>query len=286
MIVVALCVSVVAWAEKRLYKMPNVSDLQIEQGDKADYLAVNYWKHFNIANDKMVAEDVAEQNFVNFLAILPYTNKKEEAMEKMCEAVVVNKDMMLCVMDLTGKYLNETESPFCDEDMYIMALEKFIASPNVPAEEKERLKYNRNMAMKNRVGEKAANFGYVTKSGRRGTLYSVKGDYILVYFNDPACEECKMMKSELEASQIINNAVTEGKLKILAVSVDGKKDEWTKVSVPVKWIDACDDKNVIAGRELYDIPSLPVLYLLDRSCRVVQKNTNIAKVEEKLGEIK
>ena len=136
--------------------------------------------------------------------------------------------------------------------------------------------------MKNRVGEKATNFGYVTKNGRRETLHSVKGDYILVYFNDPACDECKAMKTELEASPNVSKAVADGSLKILAVSVDGKKDEWTKESVPVKWIDACDDKNVIAGRELYDLPNLPVLYLLDRSHRVVQKNTNIAKVEEML----
>ena len=78
---------------------------------------------------------------------------------------------------------------------------------------------------------------------------------------------------------MIEKAVEENKLKVLSVCVEGTKEQWQAQNLPLKWIDACDERMLITDRELYDLPSLPVLYLLDRSYRVVQKNTNVEKLE-------
>jgi hypothetical protein len=93
------------------------------------------------------------------------------------------------------------------------------------------------------------------------------------------------MKEKIASSAVIGKAVEDGKLKILSVCVDGSKEQWQAQKLPIQWIDARDEKNVITDRELYDLPSLPVMYLLDRSCRVILKNTTLEKLEAKLKEL-
>ena len=61
--------------------------------------------------------------------------------------------------------------------------------------------------------------------------------------------------------------------------VEGETDAWKSSAVPENWIDACDDKNVIYKELLYDIHGLPVLYLLDASCRVLLKNVFAEHIE-------
>ena len=277
LMVVGACVAGVAQG----VTLPSVPALLTEPAERADYLALHYWDHFDFKNEKMIGNaDVTEQGFSNFLSIMPYVSKKNEAFAKLYDAAGENKDMLVCFMDLTAKYLYEMDSPLYDEELYIIALNQLLASSKVPEEEKERLRYALSVSMKNRVGNKATNFSFIRKDGKRGTLYTVNGDYILLYFNDPNCDGCRIMKEELSSSPVIEKAVEENKLKVLSVCVEGTKEQWQAQNLPLKWIDACDERKVITDRELYDLPSLPVMYLLDRSWRVVQKNTNIRNIEE------
>ena len=267
-------------AQEKKFDLPSVPGMLTEPTDRANYLAVHYWENFDFRDKDLIGNaDVTEQGFSNFLSIMPYVTKKNEAFAKMYDSAGVNSEMLVYFIDLTYKYLYEAESPLYDEELYIVALNQLLVSHKVPAEEKERLKYALETSMKNRVGHKATNFNYVQKGGKRGTLYTVKSDYILIYFNDPTCDGCKKMKEELISSPAINKAIDEGVLKVLSVCVDGEKEQWQAQTLPVEWIDACDERMVITNRELYDLPSLPVLYLLDRSYRVVQKNIDIRKLE-------
>ncbi|MBE6311121.1 MAG: DUF5106 domain-containing protein [Bacteroidales bacterium] len=280
LLVIIMMVWYVMIAQEKKFALPSVPGMLTEPTDRANYLAVHYWENFNFGDKKLIGNaDVTEQGFSNFLSIMPYVTKKDEAFAKMYDGASVNSEMLVYFIDLTSKYLYEAESPLYDEELYIVALNQLLVSPNVPTEEKERLRYALATSMKNRVGHKAANFSYVMKGGKRGTLYTVKSDYILIYFNDPSCDGCKKMKEEMISSPAINKAIDDGVLKVLSVCVEGVKEQWQVQTLPIEWIDACDESMTITNRELYDLPSLPVLYLLDRSYRVVQKNTDIKKLE-------
>ena len=262
------------------YVQPNLENMSEITIEKADNLVLHYCDYFDFNDSGLIVKaDVTEQGFVNFLSLLPYVSKKSEAFAKLYAKAGQNAEMLSHFIDMTTKYLYEMDSPLCDEELYIVALNQLLACDKVSFDDKERVGYYLAKVMKNRVGHKATNFGFIQKQYKRRSLYGVKADYILLYFNDPTCDECHKLKTELILSPIISKKVEEGKLKVLSVCVEGNKDEWKTQSLPHQWIDACDERMLITDRELYDLPSLPVLYLLDRSYRVVQKNTNVEKLE-------
>lgn len=243
----------------------------------ANVMAMNYWRDVD-KTDNLIEnnEDRIDSLFVDFLAILQNVSDKEKAFAAMWENGAGKTEILESLIHLNSKYLGEMQSPFYDEELYIKELNYLLAYPKVKIEDKERLQYELNIALKNRVGHKAANFSFVKKDGRRGTLYTVKSDYILLYFNNPTCDVCVQTKEALAAMKVLEQK----RVKVLAVAVDASKEEWQGLDMPMTWIDARDEKNLIANRELYDLPSLPILYLLDSNHRVVLKNTKIEQIED------
>ena len=75
-----------------------------------------------------------------------------------------------------------------------------------------------------------------------------------------------------------------GRLKLLSVCVEGNTVEWEDQILPENWIDACDEALRISDREIYDLPTMPVLYLLDKNQRVLLKNASLEKIEGFLKE--
>lgn len=165
---------------------------------------------------------------------------------------------------------------------------RLLSSGEISHEDSLRLVYKLNLLMKNREGEKATDFLFYKKDGSQNSLYDVKADYVLMYFNDPDCETCKALKQELIGSEVLNNMLECGKVKLLSVCVEGENEEWKKQQLPELWIDACDKSMVIVDEDLYYLPSLPVLYLLDSNHHVIMKNTDVNEIEKylKLSEIK
>lgn len=142
-----------------------------------------------------------------------------------------------------------------------------------------RANYLVEMENKNCVGDVATDFNFLMKKGEHSTLYTLKASYILVYFNDPDCDDCKLLKDNIVNSKVLTRMIDEDKLKVLSVSVFGKTEEWEKQILPEKWLDACDENMSIIDDELYYLPKLPILYLIDCNHNVILKNTNIKDIE-------
>ena len=61
--------------------------------------------------------------------------------------------------------------------------------------------------MKNRPGDVATDFTVVCRDGRSRRLSDIKAGYVLVYFNDPDCEDCRRVKELLTLSPVVNDPV-------------------------------------------------------------------------------
>lgn len=169
-----------------------------------------------------------------------------------------------------------------DDKQYINLLNQLLESPQVPVEEKERIRFQLASALKNKVGAKASDFTFEMKDKTTNTLYNISSDYIILYFNDPSCSDCLAVKQQLATSGKINDLIDEGRLVILSVCVEGRTEDWENQILPANWIDSCDELLRITDREVYDLPTLPVLYLLNKNHSVLLKNTTVEKIENRI----
>lgn len=265
--------------------LPDVPDTLTTSEKRIAYLSLHYWDYFDFSDSTLKQQpEVSEQAFVDFVSILPYTTKAQEAVDTLYSRALTDKDMFHYFKDLADKYLYEPASPMYNEDLYIIVLRALTDNPHSEAPDMVRARYQLETALKNRPGDIASDFSVICRDGRRRCLSKIKSEFILIYFNDPDCMECHRVTKCLSESGIVCGMLESGRLKLMSVCVEGKNVAWEQSVYPSLWIDGYDAKRRLIGEELYNLRFLPVLYLLDADKRVLLRNAKVDEIETRLSE--
>jgi hypothetical protein len=256
-----------------------------EPQEQADYLVAHFWDKFNF-RDTMYAHvpDITERAFVEFIGIFPNTSSYDKisgSVKKLLTSAEVENVMYNYFCSLAERYLYVPNSPVRNDEYFIPFLEHVVESPKIADVKKIRPRHLLELACRNRIGSKAGDFVYTTASGKTGRLYDLSAKYLLLMFYDPDCTECKRTMEILKQSPVVADAVSSGRLKILAVYPDENLDAWKNhlKDIPLSWINAYDNSLVIKN-EIYDLKARPTLYLLDKDKKVILKDTSTGDIHE------
>ena len=135
--------------------------------------------------------------------------------------------------------------------------------------------------------EQANDFTYTLASGEQHTLYALQSDMVLLYFYDPTCDDCHLLMSQLETSNIVNRLIDCKKLTVLAVYPEDDIETWNEYAdhIPPQWINGYDKGVKIHTEEIYIINQFPTLYLLNREKMVRMKEMTFNELENELEKI-
>lgn len=189
------------------------------------------------------------------------------------------------MMELAERRFSDAADSLHNEGLYMAVLkhatEKFVLSGS----EKEKQRLLLEGAKKNMIGTVAADFDYVTPNDKTvHRLSELNADYILVYFNNPDCESCERVKERLATNETINRMVKDKQLVVLGIYPYNDGKLWKKTKYPSMMINGWNQSGQIEYAELYDLPTLPCFYLLDKSHTVLMKNEgSLNKVEAALN---
>ncbi len=275
-------VETTAVAARKEFRLPHVPETLRTPEERATYLALHYWDHYDFRDTALVRdENITEQAFVNFLSILPYTtaDKAQEAMDTLFHRAATDKETLLLFMNMGDMYLYEPNSPMHNEEQHILQLQAVLRLSALDNTEKQRARSLLEMALRNRPGNVAEDFVFVLRNGKQQRLHQVKAKRLLVYFNDPECDDCIRTKEVLDGSALLNEELKRGELKVLSVCVEGKTAAWEATVLPQGWMDAYDDSLRLTRSGLYDLKAMPSLYLLDSDKRVLLKDASAEEIE-------
>ncbi len=267
--------------------LPDVPKSITSPKDRAEYILLNFWNDMNF-KDTLYSHnmDFMERNFVNFLSLFPHAqlDALHPATKKLLQASLKDEKAFDIIQDLAEKYLADAGSPQRNEDFYIVFLQETLNLKKLSKDKKMRPEAQLKIVMKNRPGDKATNFSYLTRQGEHSTLNNTPAkNFLLLIFYDPECSHCTDILEDLNHSSIINQLFESGELTILAVYTEGKKDIWdkNKESMPKNWIVSIDESNIV-DNSLYDLPAMPIIYLLDSNKKVILKDPSTNDLEEYL----
>ena len=187
------------------------------------------------------------------------------------------------MLELAERRFSDPADPIHNEGLYMVVLKHATQNYVLSNNEKEKQRLLLEGAKKNMIGTVAANFDYVTP-GDKSThqLNELNSDYILIYFNNPDCESCETVKQRLADSELINRLVNNKKLIVLAIYPYDDQKLWKKAKYPKMMINGWNQSRQVEY-ELYDLPTLPCFYLLDKEHKVLIKNEgSLNKVEATL----
>lgn len=284
---VFLCLPICLMAQTSAFPLPEVPQILVNPTDRANYLAVHYWDGFNFKDNTLIDKpEVTEQGFSNFVSIMPYVTEQKSAFAVFAKRMAENSKMLQHLLEVSERYLFDNFSPVYNEELYLLLVEELLKQPPLSLVQKERLRYQLCVAQKNRIGQLATDFAFLLRNGKQMTLNDVKGDYVLIFLNDPECSACKQIKEALEQSDIIRRWKNSGRMKVVSVCIEGKTAGWENFEAPAGWIDGCDEGRKLLEEDLYDLRNLPAIYLLDANKRILMKNATLSRLEILLKQLK
>ncbi|MHA8066126.1 DUF4369 domain-containing protein [Aquirufa sp. ROCK2-A2] len=131
---------------------------------------------------------------------------------------------------------------------------------------------------------------YLTNpEGKEINTTNLTGNYNIVFIYDPECSHCKEETPKLVA---LNDYFKSKNIQVHAVSMERDKSKWLKFISEFKisgYLNGIDiHKNPQTGKEeyytdfrnTYDVYSTPMVYILDKSKRIIGKRIPVEKIKE------
>jgi len=264
------------------FPFPEVPAMMTDQSEIATYLATHYWNKFFRDPQKYYDEQKFQDIFVQYAQILvsvaPATI--EQAQDYLLDKAERSQrswpkgQMLTKVLDLQEKAFYDPNSPLRNEECCLPYLRKVASTEFCDDAAKQKAEYEIPLFSLNRIGTPAADFTYMLKTGRTGTLHAVKAKYTLLFFSNPGCHNCKEIIDALSADQNVQKMLDEGTLKVLNIYPDTDLTEWYNYMshYPKDWISGYDPNNILHANTIYNIRAIPSIYMLDEQKRVLCKD--------------
>lgn len=264
------------------YQLPDIPDSLTTPDVRSEYLIEHYWDKFEVENRAYLeAPLVVEQAFVDFTSIMRIASREStmKSIGHLLERASTDGDILLLYADIADKYLYSGQGPFVSEEAYLPFAQAVVDSKKIDKLRKLRYSYQCDVMTKNQLGMTITNFEYkLPGSDKRYKIKKLKSPYILLYINDPDCDDCSIATLRLSVSQVLLQAIREERLVVLSLYPDGETEEWlAKIGeYPKEWTVASMEE----GDRYFDLRIMPAMYLLDKDKKIILRNTTLEEIEQ------
>lgn len=129
------------------------------------------------------------------------------------------------------------------------------------------------------LGKKAPNMFLTDSSGKLIPLETFKAKSTILYFWSSTCGHCQ--KETPKLYEFWEKNKSRG-IDVYAVSIDRTTEDWKKFirEKKLNWTNVWDSYTATDFKNLYDIYSTPVLYILDEKKKILAKRIGVEQLEE------
>ena len=273
-------------AEKVTFPMVTVPDEITDPRARAKYLGEHFWDNVDFAT---ASEALVEQGLIDMASIFPLLNSETliSSMTALVKKAETSKEGLLMMLSLADKYLYGTASPLYNEAAYRGLLQSALISKALNKADKEPYQKQLVILEMNNEGSAAVDFDMQLVDGSKAKLSDIEAPVSILFFYAADNLDCKLQRFRLTQARLVNYLQRAGGIKIVAVCVEGDKAAWEKFRAdsPKEWLHVFDASGKIKSENLYDLRTLPRLYLLDEQKTVLLKNTKADDIEQYLVQI-
>ena len=272
--------------EKVTFPMVAVPDEITDPQARAKYLGEHFWDNVDFTT---ASEALVEQGLIDMASIFPLLNSETliTSMTALVKKAETSKAGLLMMLSLADKYLYGTASPLYNEAAYRGLLQSALISKALNKADKEPYQKQLVILEMNNEGSAAVDFDMQLVDGSKAKLSDIEAPVSILFFYAADNLDCKLQRFRLTQARLVNYLQRAGGIKIVAVCVEGDKAAWEKFRAdsPKEWLHVFDASGKIKSENLYDLRTLPRLYLLDEQKTVLLKNTKADDIEQYLVQI-
>ena len=254
---------------------------------KIDSLKTAYEKTFN-KPDFIVTEKKIDEEFVRLL---------KEQRKKNIEFILKNLNSFASIKALYQKIDENTYVLYDPHDLQFLKLVSDSISLHYPNSKqakalKKNLEDELNRMVVSKIDQLAKNIPETKLdpdlkdiNGKRKTLSSLRGKYVLLAFWSAASEEC--ITENIELKQLYK-AYNQKGFEIYQINLDQDENAWKKAVGydELPWISVREDdpSNPLNAR-IYNVKSLPANYLYDKTGNIIASNIHGRNLQLELSQL-
>lgn len=242
------------------FPLPTVPSALVTPADRAEYVVSHFFDHVILPESASLG---LQQSIANFTTVAPLaTDSARLTAARALLSRADNPTKLNTLRNTVEDYLLGTESPFFSPDLMIPFLE--ADAPDPRRDELLRL------VSLNRPSTPATDIPLTLTDGSQSALFDITGDAptTLLIFFDPDCDTCHELIGALGKSKELSDAIASGRIAAVAVSA-GVELASRPDFIPESWTVAHDTDGAIEENDLYFIPAIPTIYILNGSNHIV-----------------
>ncbi len=252
---------------------------------RSNYLMEHFWDRCNIKSAFSSLKKM-EGAFNDYVDIMPYASGEavKASVEALLKEVSKNPRNLLALAHMAEAALySDSATVRCDE-CYLPFAKAVASNRKISKAEKARFEYQAKVLAGAQVGMKAPDFTYTAPDGTQGKLSDIPdGPYILLFINDPDCDECELARVRLAADINLNSLIDKGLIKVMSIYPGEFDPDWAARAsgYSQRWIIGAAPE----VDEYYDLRNPPVFYYLNGHHKILSKSLVIDNLIEAFRQV-
>lgn len=273
-----------AMQEPEIPEMPVLSNGRPDSTFPFRYFRKHFWDNIDLSDDRVIRTPFLHSKVEQYISKLtvPAPDSLIKAIDHLFSMAGDNEETFKYLMwYFTIKY--ETSEIMGYDAIFVHLVDKYYQDKKMGwmnTTVKENLIKKANAIRNVLIGKTAPEMILLDTLQNPVSLHSIKSDYTLIYFWDPNCSHCKKETPLLRDFYLKEKGLHN--LEVYAVCMD---TSWKDMKQYIRknelsWINVNGFYSMTPDfRELYDVHSSPVMFLLDRNKKIIAKRLLSAQME-------
>ncbi|MFH1120948.1 MAG: thioredoxin-like domain-containing protein [Bacteroidota bacterium] len=252
------------------------------------YYKAHFWDNTDLADDRMVRTPFLHNKVEQYLSKLtsPAPDSLIAAIDGLFRRAGNNEETFKYLMwYFTIKY--ESSDIMGYDAIFVHLVDTYYADPKMKwmnLTVKENLIKRAKTLRPLLIGKNAPELILLDTLQRPVSLYKIPSEFTIIYFWDPDCSHCKKETPLLRDFYAKNKTIFD--FEVYAVCMDTSWKDMKKYIIKneTRWINVNGFYSLTNDfRDLYDVHSSPVMYLLDRNKKIIAKRILTERMAEILA---
>ena len=273
------CQTTAVIAADRLFEYPEPpAELESLQ-ERTTYLVTHFWDRCN-KQSAILNREKFKEAFMDYISFMPYAEAESvhTSIEQLIAGYEKTPEHLLTLAELAEDAVYNGEADFTSDEIFLPFAKAVVGNKKISKEKKARIAHEAKVVEQTQVGKDAPELNYTLRDGSKSRLSETRGAHVLLFVNDPDCEDCRMTRLRLSTDHNINQLIDSGLLRIVSIYPDDYTQEWASdvAGYNHRWIVAATPE----VDEEYDLRNKPTLYYLNQEGKILAKDLELEKLLE------
>lgn len=255
---------------KNYFLYPQAPESITDFKQKCNYTTFHFWDNCNLKS-AFSSRKKMKGAFEDFVSIAVHASRDTtfSTIKSLIENVRKVPNNMLTLGEIAEEVLYSDSSEIYSEELYLPFAEAVAGTKKIPSASRLRFERQANILGHTQVGMIAPNFEFIKPDGSKGNLHESFGKRILLIFNDPDCDDCKMTMVRLSADFNLKQLIEKGYINLVSITPSEASQEWKDAvaDYPAEWIvGSAEDVD-----NMFDVSNTPTILYLDPNGKILSK---------------